>query len=222
MWRKSSGNTNVEPIEACLAAPQHSKMAAWIVLRFNLRAASLPVWDPVRMFVRCQSATAERWITYSPVSAHHQFLESTSPGLDEQGVGGGPGAAPASFWGAVLRRAKTVKSRFCLRYRRIIRHHHPGLDGRSISGLSDDTHPAIERIDPPLTTTCRRTPGELPGLLRPPARFLTMQTTPSMPPPTSFTPSAPSAPSAPSNFTPNLRLQLYQRQQRAPPHQQQQ
>ncbi|KAJ1028666.1 hypothetical protein NDA16_001832 [Ustilago loliicola] len=108
-----------------------------------------------------------------PVSAHEHF-NNGSPSLD-QAASGGPGAAPASFWGGAPPTGDSgtvlpsVPSTL-------------GGSGAGAGGLNG--HPAIERIDPP-QSSLPSTPSGFPS-------------TPGAAPPSapSFQ-SAPSAPSAP-------------------------
>ncbi|KAJ9478270.1 hypothetical protein PHBOTO_001849 [Pseudozyma hubeiensis] len=121
-----------------------------------------------------------------PISAHHHMLGS-SPGLDQGSAG--PGAAPASFWGAAgadgpdaagaTSALPSVPSDLL-----------PSLSGNG--GL--DGHLAIERIDPPLSPSAPSlptAPGQLPGT--PGAQF----GGPSSPFPTTAAPTAPTAPTEP-------------------------
>ncbi|CDS82074.1 uncharacterized protein SPSC_02894 [Sporisorium scitamineum] len=91
-----------------------------------------------------------------PISAHHQMLAS-SPGADH-GVGGGPGAAPASFWGAS---APTLEQDNATVLPSVPADHLPSLG----SGGLDSGHLAIERIDPPRSPgapSLPSTPGGVP------------------------------------------------------------
>lgn len=141
-----------------------------------------------------------------PISAHQQMLGS--PGQDQ---GGGPGAPPASFWGmpspavpASDQGDPTV----------------PPTDSALPSVPSDlspsidgmGTHPAIERIDPPLSPSAPSlppTPGHLPGPLggQPPvATQPSLVTRPAATLPTRTTPSVPAPPPAayPESLDPKL------------------
>lgn len=116
-----------------------------------------------------------------PVSAHHQW-QGSSPGLDQ---GAGPGAAPASFWGANdVAQTSDGEAPVDSVLPSVPSEHPPSLGG--IEG-----HPAIERIDPPRSPSVSSlpgTPGQLPGFPGAHGR--------------SSVPSAPAAPTfvAPSNF----------------------
>ncbi|TKY86798.1 hypothetical protein EX895_004439 [Sporisorium graminicola] len=149
-----------------------------------------------------------------PISAHQQLLGS-SPGVDQgAGSGGGPGAAPASFWGAsapTLDRDDSAGAPSVLPS--VPSDHLPSLGS---SGL-DSGHPAIERIDPPRSPgipSLPTTPGMLPGASGahqgpsipsvPPTAPTTDSFAPPQPPRpivpsvAAQTPARPSAPSAPA------------------------
>ncbi|SNX83247.1 uncharacterized protein MEPE_01953 [Melanopsichium pennsylvanicum] len=120
-----------------------------------------------------------------PISAHHQ-LSGSSPGLDKPHSG--PGAAPASFWGAPTAKVSgfddsTAPIDSVLPS---VPSDNPPSHG-NLGGPTDSHHPAIERIDPPRSPSVPSLPS-----------------TPSVQPPATyarpFVPSAPavSAPSAPA------------------------
>ncbi|CBQ71857.1 conserved hypothetical protein [Sporisorium reilianum SRZ2] len=134
-----------------------------------------------------------------PISAHQQLLGS-SPGVDGgAGAGaGGPGAAPASFWGAS---APTLDHDDAAVLPSVPVDHLPSLG----SGGLDSGHPAIERIDPPRSPgapSLPSTPGQLHG---PPGAPPGAHVGPFIPP---FPPTAPSAPTtdtfAPRTVVPSV------------------
>ncbi|SAM80467.1 uncharacterized protein UBRO_02439 [Ustilago bromivora] len=108
-----------------------------------------------------------------PVSAHEHF-NNGSPGLDAASGAGGPGAAPASFWGGAAPSAPAADNATDL----------PSVPSTLGGGSGLEGHPAIERIDPPQSSL----PGTPSGLPSTPGFA-----SPSAP---GFHPS-PSAPSAP-------------------------
>ena len=98
-----------------------------------------------------------------PISAHQQMLGS-SPGVDQVSAGGGPGAAPASFWGAS---APTLDQGDFAPTSSVL----PSVPSDYLPSFGpsefDSGHPAIERIDPPRSPGAPSLPstpaGQLPG-----------------------------------------------------------
>lgn len=133
-------------------------------------------------------------LSIPPISAHHQMLGS-SPGLDKGGASAGPGAAPASFWGVASGPSSDHEdgSGVTSMLPSVPSGHLPQFG----SGVGLNGHPAIERVDPPIspgTPTLPTTPGQLPGT---PSAHVGGQGGPFIPSVPSTAPTAPSVPSAP-------------------------